>query len=81
MNVLVNKKTSKCPYELVYDQLPTPGPHTRQLLSHRELSMHNIESDYSDGEEERRRERPDIDDDDISPFSIACPKYYYCNVE
>lgn len=36
---------------MVFGQLPMPGPHTHQMLSHRDLSngMDNEDSDDSDG--------------------------------
>ena len=50
--MLMDKKSHKSPYELVYGQLPVPGPHTQQLLGERDfLEYSDSEPEEGEGEE------------------------------
>ncbi len=51
MNILTNKKSHQCPYQLVFHQLPVSGPHTRQLLCHLDTANepHSDTDDDSEG--------------------------------
>ncbi len=78
--MLLNKKTGKCPYEIVYGQLPVAGPHTQQLISYSDnmLINHSESSDSSDGEEERRKGSPSLNTDVdmlLTMNNNACFKY------
>ena len=51
MNILMNKKSHQCPYQLVYNQLPVSGPHTQQLLCHLDATNEPSHSDTDDDDE------------------------------
>ena len=71
MNILLHK--SSCPYELVYNQLPIPGPHTRQLL------LHHHDDEISDTDDEGVWSGGGVNND-IDNIS-ACIMKYTCIIE